>query len=167
MTRRGMRGVLLALSIGCASAAWAESPVLDVDGMTFVASRGSTNELLLRAKRAVFQTDSEVADLETVHATVARTDDHFGFEIRCDRGELDLATNDFFAEGNVQGTTEGGREFFADWVRYDHADGLLYTDSPVLISEEAHRIRGRGGFRYQVREGRFRLVGGATVVEQE
>ena len=56
-------------------------------------------------------------------------------------------------------------EFESDWVRYDHEDGLLFTDAPVLITERGATFRG-GGFRYYVRESRFSLLGGATVVSQ-
>ena len=43
-------------------------------------------------------------------------------------------------------------------------EGGLYTDDPVLIVDEDGRYRG-GGFRYFVNESRFRLLGGATVVQ--
>ena len=87
------------------------------------------------------------------------------FEIYCDEGELDLTTNDFEARGNVRGQTKGERTFRAPWVKYDHEKGLLYTDAPVLISEDLIMYRG-GGFRYFVREGRFKLLGGASVLQQ-
>jgi lipopolysaccharide assembly outer membrane protein LptD (OstA) len=85
--------------------------------------------------------------------------------MRCDRGQLNLSTQDFLAEGNVVGTIEGGRQFEARWVAYDEKKGILYTDEPVLIVDEDGRYRG-GGFRYHVNEQRFRLKGGATVVQE-
>ena len=66
--------------------------------------------------------------------------------------------------GHVVGTIEGNRQFEALWVAYDEAEGVLYTDDPVLIIDEDGRYRG-GGFRYFVNEARFRLEGGATVVQ--
>jgi hypothetical protein len=50
-------------------------------------------------------------------------------------------------------------------VAYDEAEGLLYTDEPVLIEEDEGRYRG-GGFRYLVEERRFRLLGGASIVQE-
>jgi hypothetical protein len=84
--------------------------------------------------------------------------------MRCDVGQLNLSTQDFVAEGNVVGTIEGGRRFEALWVVYDEARGVLYTDEPVLIVDQGGRYRG-GGFRYFVNEQRFRLEGGASVVQ--
>ena len=140
--------------------------VLHVRGMTFVASEGSSNEILLRAERARFYPDRQVADLEQVEVEVEPGDDRVGFEMRCDRGQLNLSTQDFLAEGNVVGTIEGGRQFGALWVAYDEKEGILYTDEPVLIVDQDGRYRG-GGFRYFVNEQRFRLQGGASVVQEQ
>lgn len=143
----------------------AEPPLLDVDGMTFIASRGPGNELVLHAAHARFDTEQERVYLDDVHATVEPSRSAGEFEIRCDSGELDVATNDFEAQGNVRGRTDGDRQFEAPWVKYDHAAGLLFTNAPVLISEDAITYRG-GGFQYFVRERRFRLLGGASVVQK-
>ena len=137
---------------------------LDVRGMTFVASEGGANEILLRAERADFYPEREVADLDVVDVEVTPGDDRIGFRMRCDEGQLNLATQAFIAEGHVVGTIEGGRQFEALWVAYDESEGVLYTDDPVLIVDEDGRYRG-GGFRYFVNESRFRLQGGATVVQ--
>ncbi len=142
----------------------AASPLLDVDEMTFVASRGPANELVLNARKAHFDTEKDRVFLDEVHATVEPSKDGGHFEIRCDEGELDIATNDFEARGNVRGRTEGDRTFEAPWVKYDHDKGLLFTDAPVLISEDSITYRG-GGFQYFVRERRFKLLGGASVVQ--
>lgn len=145
--------------------AFAVSPLLNVDAMTFVASRGPANELVVNAEHARFDTESERVFLDVVHAVVEPGSDGGHFEIRCDEGELDVATNDFEARGNVHGRTEGERQFEAPWVKYDHEKGLLFTNAPVLISEDSITYRG-GGFQYFVREGRFKLLGGASVVQQ-
>lgn len=139
--------------------------VLHVRGMTFVASEGSANEIVLRAERARFYPDRKIADLEQVEVEVVPGVGRLGFEMQCDEGQLNLATQDFLAEGHVVGTIEGGRQFEALWVAYDEANGILYTDDPVLIVDGEGRYRG-GGFRYFVNEQRFRLEGGATVVQE-
>ena len=153
------------VSSTAANSARAESPQIHLDGMTFVASRGDANELVLHAARASFKTDQNRVFLEQVRASVDPGGELGSFEIECERGELDIESNDFEATGNVRGRTAGGRRFAAPWVRYDHAAGLLFTNAPVLISEDAITYRG-GGFRYYVRERRFRLLGGASVVQQ-
>ena len=138
--------------------------VLHVRGMTFVASEGSANEILLRAATAEFYPEREVADLVDVYVQVAPGSERLGFQMHCDEGRLNLATQAFVAEGHVVGTIEGDRQFEASWVAYDEVKGVLYTDDPVLIIDRDGRYRG-GGFRYFVNEERFRLQGGATVVQ--
>lgn len=139
--------------------------ILNVVGMTFVASEGSENEVMLRAERARFYPDHQVADLEDVEVTVAPGPGRTGFEMRCERGRLNLATQSFVAEGSVSGTIEGGRRFKASWVAYDDEKRVLYTDEPVVIVDRGGSYRG-GGFRYFVDEQRFRLEGGASVVQE-
>ena len=138
--------------------------ILDVTGMTFVASEGSANDILLRAVTAKFYPEREIAELVDVDVQVAPGDGRLGFEMRCDEGRLNLATQAFVAEGHVVGTIEGDRQFEALWVAYDEVEGVLYTDDPVLIVDQGGRYQG-GGFRYFVNEERFRLQGGATVVQ--
>ena len=166
---------LIAMSALSAAVAGADVPdpgwlkgdpgqILHVRGMTFVASEGSANEILLRADTAQFYPEREVADLDEVDVEVASGEGRLGFRMRCDEGQLNLATQAFIAEGHVVGTIEGDRQFEALWVAYDEVEGVLYTDDPVLIVDEDGRYRG-GGFRYFVNESRFRLQGGATVVQ--
>lgn len=138
--------------------------VLHVRGMIFVASEGSANEILVRAATAEFYPEREVADLVDVEVEVAPGEGRLGFRMHCDSGRLNLATQAFVAEGHVVGTIEGDRQFEALWVAYDEVEGVLYTDDPVLIVDRDGRYRG-GGFRYFVNEERFRLEGGATVVQ--
>jgi hypothetical protein len=159
-------GVLaFGLLLASASGARAESPVLDVDGMTFVATRDARTEVVVWAVHARFLTDSEIVQLEDVHATVDSDDRARAFDLMCERGQLNLETNDFRAEGSVTGSTDRGRRFSAPWVEYDHEAGLLFTDAPVLITEDAVTFRG-GGFEYFVREHRFVLKRGASVVQE-
>ncbi|MEZ4280624.1 MAG: LPS export ABC transporter periplasmic protein LptC [Myxococcota bacterium] len=163
--------LLLLASVGAAEAPdlhWLDGDpgqILHVVGMTFVASEGSENEVLLRAERARFYPDHQVADLEGVEVTVAPGPGRTGFEMRCESGRLNLATQSFVAEGSVSGTIEGGRRFRASWVAYDDDTRVLYTDEPVVIIDRGGSYRG-GGFRYFVDEQRFRLEGGASVVQE-
>lgn len=175
--KRGTRlGLALVVSLMAPPVVLAEVPdmgwfrgelgqTLNVEQMTFVASEGSANEILLRAERAEFYPERDVATLEEVDVEVAPGRGRLGFRMRCDEGELNLTTHAFLAEGNVVGTIEGDRQFEALWVAYDDAKGVLYTDDPVLIVDPDGRYRG-GGFRYFVNEERFRLEGGATVVQE-
>ncbi len=134
--------------------------------MTFVASRESDNEVVVRAEHAVFDPDTRTARLDQVHAQVNESEGGVSFEMSCDHAELDVDTSDFVAEGNVRGTTADGRRFSGNQVSYDNDKGLLFTDTPVLIEEASGIFFRGGGFRYQVKDQHFRLLGGASVVQQ-
>jgi LPS export ABC transporter protein LptC len=138
---------------------------LRVTGMTFVGTRGDASEFVLRADRAHFQPDSSKARLEDVRVVGTHPDESRSFEVACQRGELDIETNDFLAEGNVHGSTGDGRNYRAPWVRYDHEEALLYTDAPVEMRDRTGTFRG-DGFRYQIEERRFKLLGNVSVVQE-
>jgi len=136
--------------------------VLRVTGMTFVGSRGSVREVLLRSNRAVFRPETHIADLYDVNAQVTEGTEGRSFSMSCERAELNIETNDFSAEGAVQGETGDGQRYWAPWVRYDHAEGVLYTDAPVRVLDATGSFRG-DGFRYHTRERRFQLLGNVRV----
>jgi LPS export ABC transporter protein LptC len=134
-----------------------------VTGMTFVASRADDGDLVLEARRATLHPERNVAELHEAQLRASEGPGGRAFDVHCDRGELDLTSNDFLAEGNVHGSTAGGQRYAAPWVRYQRARGLLYTDAPVVLEDGGGRIRG-DGFRYHVRERRFELLGNVSVV---
>ncbi len=158
-------GLILPAAASAARAAVAEADsALRLERMTFVASRAGRTEVLLQAARARLNPEADVVDLEDVRAVVMSEDGRPGLELRCQRGEFDLATQDFVATGDVRGRASDGRRFASSWVRYDHSRGLAFTDAPVLIREGGRTLRG-GGLRYHVRDGTLRLLGGASVVQ--
>ena len=174
---RGRAGLALVAVLGLIAPASArgdeaaDSPVevlgnleaeLRVSGMTFVASREDVSEFVLRARRAFFMPDTNIAKLENVRVTATDDGDRSSFEVSCMRGELDVETNDFLAEGNVRGTTGDGRRYSASWVRYDHERALLYTDAPVTMEDDTGTFRG-DGFRYHLKQRRFRLLGNVSL----
>lgn len=141
-----------------------DAPLLDVRGMTFVASRENNDAVILHAVRARFDTDAKKAYLSDVDAEVPATAEQRGFKMRCDSSVVDLSSNDFEATGNVHGEADGGERFVAEWVRYDHERGVLYTDAPVLITDRGTMLKG-GGFNYDIEKRSFELRGGAKVVQ--
>jgi LPS export ABC transporter protein LptC len=134
-----------------------------VTGMTFVVSRRGQRDLVLEARRATLRPETNKAELfdATVRATEASQ--RRQFNVTCDRGELDLVSNDFLAEGNVHGSTADGQRYSAPWVRYETARALLYTNAPVVLQDRAGTFRG-DGFRYHIDEQRFELLGNVSVV---
>jgi LPS export ABC transporter protein LptC len=138
---------------------------LHVTGMTFVSSRGSASELVLVAQRAELLPGTNLAKLDDVHVRSMDPDEARRFDMRCERGELDVETNDFLAEGDVRGTTGEGQRYRTDWVRYDHSRGVLFTDAPVAMEDGTGSFRG-DGFRYDTRKRSFRLLGNVSVVQR-
>ncbi len=159
-------GALVVVSAPAARGASDEtlSQTLVVTDMTFVGSRDSRADVVLTARSARFDHSQEVAHLEDVQARVTG-EGQGGFEMACDRADYFVDTNDFSAEGHVRGQTQDGRQFRTARLHYDHAKALARTDVPVVINDVQGRYRG-GGFRYHVAEGRFQLIGGASVEQQ-
>jgi len=142
----------------------AAGAVLHVTGMTFVGSRGAVSELVLHSDSAVFDPETDIAELETVRAVVTQADKGQSFEMTCDRARLNVETNDFVAEGNVHGVTADGQRYSAPRVEYDHESGILSSEDRVVMVDDSGSFEG-DGFRYHVRERRFRLLGNVRVVQ--
>ncbi len=139
---------------------------LRLSGMTFVDSTADTNGLVLEAEQVDLPPSTNVAHLETVHVRMRDPQATGGaFEMTCDRGDLELGSSDFRAEGDVEGLTGDGRRFFTTWVIYDSKSHVVSTEAPVRILDGGTTLRGKG-FRYHVGSGRFVLTGGARVVQQ-
>ncbi|MBS1106314.1 MAG: Lipopolysaccharide-assembly, LptC-related [Deltaproteobacteria bacterium] len=142
----------------------AAGPPMRLSKMTFVALAESVTEIRVEADSGVIDEAANKADLRTVHAEWAGADGKLSLELSCERGELDLETNDLVASGNVRGLLADGRRFAGPSLRYDRARGVAFTDAPVEIIEEG-RILSGGGFQYHVRDRRLRLTAGARVEE--
>ena len=163
-SRRAAVALLSGLLVALLSRVAVAAPPMQISDMTFVSSSGPIADLVVEARHAVVDVQTNRAQLEAVVAEFAGDDGLKSLELSCDRGEFDLATNDFLAQGEVRGRLADGRRFEGPWLRYDRARGIAYTDAPVTILEGDRTLRG-GGFRYHVRQGRLRLTGGASVVE--
>ena len=160
-----LRGaVVVAFFVITANASAVAGPPMRLSGMTFVASRESVTDLRVEADSAVIDDTTNKAHLETVQAEWAGSDGASSLELTCERGELDLETNDLIASGNVHGVLADGRRFNGPSLRYDRGRGVAYTDAPVEIIE-AGRILSGGGFEYRIRDRRLRLTAGARVEE--
>ncbi|HZO08072.1 MAG TPA: LPS export ABC transporter periplasmic protein LptC [Myxococcota bacterium] len=136
-----------------------------VTGMVFVVSRAADGDLVLESREATLHPDSQRVELRDARVRATDPEQRRRFDVRADRGELDLVSYDFLAEGDVHGSTQDGQRYSAPWVRYRRADALLYTDAPVLLQDGSGRLRG-DGFRYHLRERRFEITGNVSVVQE-
>lgn len=153
-----------ALLLG-AFAVQASGPVLELTGLTFVASRRAANELVLSAERVRLHPEADTADLEVVRARLQGEDGETSFQMVCDRGKFDLNTSDFTAEGNVEGRTRDGVVIRTARARYEHASGLVTANTPVEIAQEGSVLTG-DGFEYDARARRLRVLGASRMVQQ-
>jgi LPS export ABC transporter protein LptC len=161
---RGAAAAFLAALLGCGATASAAGPPLRIEELVFVASHEADTEVRVEARAAVIDEAANTAQLEDVTAAWAGDDGETSLHITCERGELDLGTNDLLATGDVHGLLADGRRFVGPWLRYDRARGVAFTQAPVEIFEGPRVLRG-GGFEYRVRDGRLKLTSGARVVE--
>ena len=157
-------GALLGL-LAAPGARAIEATALEIEGMTFVGSRAGVREVVLRSATASLHPERNLAELSDVHAELSAEGRERGVSMTCDRVELDIETNDFLAEGEVRGETDEGQRYSTAWVRYRHADGLLYTDAPVAMDDARGSFRG-DGFRYHVHDRRFELLGNVRVEQR-
>jgi len=169
LRRTAIGGSVALLLVGAASAAPAQpmtdAATLRVTDMTFVSSRGDIREVVLRSRAGVFRTEERRAELADVSVAVNEIEHGRSFSMTCKRAELDIDTNDFLAEGDVRGETGDGQRYAAPWVRYQHEQGVLFTDAPVQMEDATGSFRG-DGFRYHVRERRFELLGNVRVEQR-
>lgn len=157
----------------CAVAVAAETPPaigatgLTLGGMSYALARGSASEVLIEAESAQVSPVDGRVELAGVRARLGSFagagSQVGGLELTCEGGTLDVDAREFQARGRVEGRTGDGRVFRTERLRYRHDQGVVATDAPVWIRDAAGTYRG-GGFRYWVRENRFRLVGGASIV---
>jgi LPS export ABC transporter protein LptC len=160
------RHTLAMVAAACLATTASAAPPLRIEGLTFVATNESTAEVRVRAEAAVIDEAANKADLETVDAEWADDGGKLSLRIRCREGELDLASNDLLARGEVQGEFADGRRFVGPWLRYDRARGVAYTSAPVEIQEGSGRVLRGGGLEYHVRKRLLRLTSGARVEER-
>ncbi len=167
------RAAIAALVGAFALAAAAEPPpavALALDGMSYVLSQGAEVELLIDAKRAEVAPDAGRIAFAGVRARVGRAAGApgvaGGFALACERGELDVETGEFVARGRVTAALADGRTLRTERLVYRHARGVVSSDAPVEIRDDAAEYRG-GGFEYWVRENRLRLTGGASIQQGE
>jgi len=163
--RRVLRvGTAVAVVVTAGAHVRAAGPPMRLSKMTFVASSENVTEIRVEADSGVIDEVANKAHLDTVHAEWAGADGKPSLELTCERGELDLETNDLVASGDVRGLLADGRRFFGPSLRFDRAAGVAFTNAPVEIIEN-DRVLSGGGFRYHVRDRRLRLTGGARVEE--
>jgi LPS export ABC transporter protein LptC len=140
--------------------------MLDLSKLTYVDSQSGKSGLVLEAADARVLPRREQVLMQSVGMRLATADAKGELRVSCEHGELDLKSGSFVGIGRVRGKTPDGRQFETERLRYDHAAGLVTTDAPVVIRDGGGTLRG-GGFRYQVREGRLKLLGGASVVQDQ
>ncbi len=147
-----------------------EGPLMLLGEMTYVSTTGDITDVIVDAENARVRPVEDKAHLQVVHARMGAAASGVkggsggSLDMTCDRGVFEFGSGDFEAEGNVSGITGDGRRFRTSELSYIAAEGLVTTNAPVVIRDSAGTFRGRG-FRYWIKQNRFRLLGGASVVQ--
>jgi hypothetical protein len=76
-----------------------------------------------------------------------------------------MKNESFRLRGKVRGRIGAEQVFRGQWVAYDEARDLLYSDASVEMEESGSLYQG-GGFRYRVADGVLELVSGVQVFKQ-
>ncbi|MFI5320038.1 MAG: LPS export ABC transporter periplasmic protein LptC [Myxococcota bacterium] len=138
--------------------------------MSYVLSRAGVVDFQVEAKRAEISPGTGRIELIGVRARVGglagAAQELSGLELVCRRGSLDLETREFSAAGGVDGRMQDGRTLRTERLRYRHDSGVVTSDAPVALRDATGDFSG-GGFQLWVRTNRFRLTGGARIVQGE
>jgi LPS export ABC transporter protein LptC len=164
--RMSFRWLLMSLVAAgwlAAPAAAEEATELQLHGLTFVSSRADVNELIIEAEEVTYVPATDTAGLERVRVQFAGEDGEMSFKMVCDRGELNLESMDFRAEGNVRARTADGIEIRTAQASYERETGLVTGTSPVRITRPHGTLTG-DGFEYHVDERRLRVRGTSRMV---
>lgn len=138
---------------------------LTLEGLTFTSSGGSGASFTVWAERAHLDPDGQELWLEQVGLTIHASSGREAVELRCVEGFFELESESFRLRGNVRGRIGAEQIFRGQWVAYDEARDLLYSDAPVEVEEGGALYQG-GGFRYRVADGVLELVSGVQVFKQ-
>lgn len=163
MSSRTLLIFLLAAGWLAAPAYAEEATELALHRLTFVSSRANVNELILEAEEVRYVPATGIAGLERVRVQFAGEGGEMSFTMVCDRGELNLESMDFRAEGNVRARTADGVQISTARARYERETGRVTGSSPVRITRPNGIITG-DGFEYDVDERRLRVLGTSRMV---
>jgi len=67
-----------------------------------------------------------------------------GATLRADRGRLDTASRDMWADGSVVMVSTDGVRLETDFMRYDSASDRFLSTAPVTLTRGASRVTGVG-----------------------
>jgi LPS export ABC transporter protein LptC len=79
------------------------------------------------------------------------------FTLTGDKGRFKTDQKDIDIYGNVEGTSDSGERFTTDLLRYNNAEGKIYTDSAVTLGSGRIKITGTG-MTMNVKSGELSLL---------
>ena len=142
-----------------------ERDFLTLEGVTFTSSGGNGAGFTVWAERAHLDPESQELWLEQVGLTIHASAGREAVELRSAEGYFEMKNESFRLRGKVRGRIGAEQVFRGQWVAYDEARDLLYSDASVEMEESGSLYQG-GGFRYRVADGVLELVSGVQVFKQ-
>ncbi len=144
--------VLLAIIIGCSTsqpppetAAEEEFPEQELFGAKISFYTDDRLATLIEAGHVLQYDKQNLIILDS--GVVADFFDELGRQrtrIWADSGTATETTRNLNAFGNVVARSDSGEQLETDWLRYDHAQGMIYADGRVKISTPTDTIYGTG-----------------------
>ena len=121
------------------------------------AVRQSTPAIAIRAARAEVDSVKRVVRLERVRINF-QDPRHGRVEVRANRAEFLLDSDDFILRDQVEGSTAEGERFSTAQVRYEQTAQRLWTHHPVRLYRDGLVVQGEG-MEIDLATRRIRLMG--------
>ena len=126
-------------------------------GVIFEGYSAGSLEVEVRAARAEVDSVNRVVHLERVRINF-QDPQHGRVEVRANRAEFLLDSDDFVLREQVEGSTAEGERFSTEQVRYEQTAQRLWTHHPVRLYRDGLVVQGEG-MEIDLASRRIRLMG--------
>ncbi|NRA02260.1 MAG: LPS export ABC transporter periplasmic protein LptC [Myxococcales bacterium] len=139
------------------SSSGAQAPPAVLYGVDFDGYRAANHEVEVRAETA--EVDSVTGHARLWEVRIRFEEPGRGpVEVKAERAEVDLASDDFVLSGRVEGSLGSRERFYTSELRYQRERERLWTDRPARLVGARTVVRGQG-LELDLRTRRLRLLG--------
>ncbi|PLY04155.1 MAG: LPS export ABC transporter periplasmic protein LptC [Desulfuromonas sp.] len=117
---------------------------LELRDVTFTESEDGVPVWSLRAERADYTRNGQVADFQVIEVTFFSSEKEERARLTANSALADLSTHELTARGDVKLHTVDGGRLSTEVLNYRYQDKLLWTDRSVLFERHGVHIEGLG-----------------------
>jgi len=117
---------------------------LELKDVAFTETENGQPVWALKAERASYKKSGQSAELEGLEVVFFDDSRLEGARLIADFGDVDLATHEVVARGNVTVATPEGARFATDQLRYRHGYRDLVSENAVTFTYKGIVVRGTG-----------------------